>query len=624
MKKYLLIFVFALATFLSTVVFYCTGFGEHIEHKAYDLMLKYKSHRSQKIDDIVIVAVDDETFQALDIQWPFPREYHAHLIRNLKKLGAKQIIFDIEFSEPYKKEADIDLGKAAAEHGNVIFAGKIYQTNDNNYLKTTTLPPISDIRSQSPIWGLVNMPSDSDGFVRKYALFQTINNDHYYSLALKSYSIIQNDTISIHNNTIKIDDKNLSLLGNNELLINYYGPAKFFKHFSYSSVIDDSAFVLPMEEFFEINDFYHLEDTNAFKDKIVLVGATVDELKDNFHTPVNNKNQLMAGVEIHANMLQMLLDKNYLTTVPKVFNYAFIFIIIILLSSFYYKLKPLSSLLYSLLFITLYIIIVFFLFTFKNYLLTILLLPTIILLLYLSYLVYHYVQENKEKKAIKKTFQHYMAPALVKELLKSPDKVKYGGSQQEVSVLFSDIRGFTTYSESHGVEDTVSMLREYLTEMVNTIIDNQGILDKFIGDAVMALFNTPVPIENHAYKACCCAMDMIESLRKLQRKWINEGKEIINIGIGVNTGTAVVGNLGSEQIFDYTAIGDTINLGARLESINKDYSTVNGIIISEFTLEYVKDLIKYEYLDEVIVKGKTKPIKIYQLIEILDRGNIKK
>ncbi|HPK41812.1 MAG TPA: adenylate/guanylate cyclase domain-containing protein, partial [Candidatus Cloacimonadota bacterium] len=294
------------------------------------------------------------------------------------------------------------------------------------------------------------------------------------------------------------------------------------------------------------------------------------------------------------------------------------------LSSFYYKLKPLSSLLYSLLFITLYIIIVFFLFTFKNYLLTILLLPTIILLLYLSYLVYHYVQENKEKKAIKKTFQHYMAPALVKELLKSPDKVKYGGSQQEVSVLFSDIRGFTTYSESHGVEDTVSMLREYLTEMVNTIIDNQGILDKFIGDAVMALFNTPVPIENHAYKACCCAMDMIESLRKLQRKWINEGKEIINIGIGVNTGTAVVGNLGSEQIFDYTAIGDTINLGARLESINKDYSTVNGIIISEFTLEYVKDLIKYEYLDEVIVKGKTKPIKIYQLIEILDRGNIKK
>jgi len=226
--------------------------------------------------------------------------------------------------------------------------------------------------------------------------------------------------------------------------------------------------------------------------------------------------------------------------------------------------------------------------------------------------------ENKEKKAIKKTFQHYMAPALVKELLKSPDKLKYGGSQTEITVLFSDIRSFTTYTESHDVEDTVSMLREYLTEMVNTIINNQGILDKFVGDEVMALFNTPVPIENHALKACYCAMEMIDRLRLLQDKWRSEGREIINIGIGINTGMAVVGNLGSEQIFDYTAIGDTVNLGARLEALNKNYNTKNHIIISEFTLEKVKDYIEYEYLDEVIVKGKTKAIKIYQLLSIND------
>jgi adenylate cyclase len=225
--------------------------------------------------------------------------------------------------------------------------------------------------------------------------------------------------------------------------------------------------------------------------------------------------------------------------------------------------------------------------------------------------------ENKEKKAIKKTFQHYMAPTLVKELLKSPDKLKYGGSLTEISVLFSDIRSFTTYTESHDVQDTVSMLREYLTEMVNTIIDNQGILDKFVGDEVMALFNTPVPVENHPLKACRCALQMIERLRKLQDKWRSEGKEIINIGVGVNTGNAVVGNLGSEQIFDYTAIGDTINLGARLEALNKNYQTANNIIISEFTLAHVKDFITYEYLDDVIVKGKTKPVKIYQLIDIL-------
>lgn len=224
--------------------------------------------------------------------------------------------------------------------------------------------------------------------------------------------------------------------------------------------------------------------------------------------------------------------------------------------------------------------------------------------------------ENKEKKIIKKTFQHYMAPALVKELLKSPENLKYGGALKEITVLFSDIRSFTTYTESHDVQDTVSMLREYLSEMVHVIIKNQGILDKFVGDEVMALFNTPVEIENHPLKACICALEMIERLRYLQKKWQDEGKETINIGIGVNTGFAVVGNLGSEQIFDYTAIGDTVNLGARLEALNKNYQTQNNIIISEFTLEFVKDYVVYEYLDDVIVKGKTVPIKIYQLIRL--------
>lgn len=615
-KKIITVIIFAIAAFSISTIFFLTGFGEHLEHKAYDLMLSNKSKYSSLSDDIVIIAIDDDSFGSFMIQWPFPREYHAHLVRNLKRLGAKQIIFDIEFSESYKESADIDLGLAAAEHGNVIFAGKIYQNFDNNYLTTTTLPPIYAIRRQSPDWGLVNMPSDKDGFVRQYSLFQRIKEDTYYSLALKSYLKLFNDPIVITESHVSVGQMNVPYFANNEVLINYYGQPKFFKHYSYSSVVDDSSFVLPMEEFFEINDFYHLLDSEAFKDKIVFIGATADELKDNFHTPVNDKNQLMAGVEIHANMLQMLLDNNFIKRIPFTIFYPISLIIILLISVFYYWLKPLSSLIYSLIFILFYLFLTYYLFLKHNILLPILVLPAMILFIYLGYLVYHYILESKEKLAIKKTFQHYMAPALVKELLKSPEKLKYGGSQQEVSVLFSDIRGFTTFSETHGVEETVSMLREYLTEMVNTIMNNQGILDKFIGDAVMALFNTPIQIENHAFMACCCAMDMVNSLHKLQDKWISEGKEAISIGIGINTGNAVVGNLGSEQIFDYTGIGDTINLGARLESINKEYQTKNGIIISEFTLEKVKDLIEYEYLDEVTVKGKTKPVKIYQLIAI--------
>ena len=209
-----------------------------------------------------------------------------------------------------------------------------------------------------------------------------------------------------------------------------------------------------------------------------------------------------------------------------------------------------------------------------------------------------------------------MAPELVSKLLNDPKSLKYGGSLQEVTVLFSDIRGFTTYSEKYKPEETVQILKEYLTAMVNTITANEGIVDKFMGDAIMALFGTPVKLENSALNACRTALMMRETLSELQAKWCKEGREGLEIGIGINTGSAVVGNLGSEQIFDYTAIGDNINLGARLETINTQYDTQNHIIISEFTLEKVKDQVETRYLDEVKVKGKDKPVKIYELISL--------
>mgnify|MGYP000944920290 FL=1 len=239
---------------------------------------------------------------------------------------------------------------------------------------------------------------------------------------------------------------------------------------------------------------------------------------------------------------------------------------------------------------------------------------SLILLIYLTSLVSNYLSALKEKRFIRHAFQQYLAPELVSQLLQNPKSLKYGGDLQEISVLFSDIRSFTTYSENHTPQETVNILHEYLTEMVKVIIANQGILDKFVGDEVMALFGTPVPLANHALSACRTALQMREQLRKMQQAWQEARREPFEIGIGINTGLAVVGNLGSEQIFDYTAIGDTINLGARLEGLNKEYPTQNLIIISEFTLEKVKDYVNVNYLDEVKVKGKNKAVKIYELI----------
>ena len=181
-------------------------------------------------------------------------------------------------------------------------------------------------------------------------------------------------------------------------------------------------------------------------------------------------------------------------------------------------------------------------------------------------------------------------------------------------MLFSDIRSFTTYSEKYTPEEVVSNLGEYLTDMVDVILRYGGMLDKFVGDEVMAVFGAPAHVPDHAEKACMTALEMIRSLDRLKDRWTGQGKEIFDIGIGVNTGDMLVGNLGSRQIFDYTVIGDNVNLGARLEGINKVYKTANNIIISEFTKNELSDKLVTRELDSVRVKGKSRPVAIFELV----------
>jgi adenylate cyclase len=215
---------------------------------------------------------------------------------------------------------------------------------------------------------------------------------------------------------------------------------------------------------------------------------------------------------------------------------------------------------------------------------------------------------------IKRAFQQYVSPEVVDQLVDNPAALQFGGEIRPVTVLFTDIRDFTTYTERHPPQEVVQMLREYLTRMAAQVIDNQGTLDKFIGDAVMAIFGAPVPYPDHAARACRAALAMIEELEKLTAKWVLEGREPFRMGIGINTGEMVVGNLGSEQLFDYTAVGDGVNLGARLESLNKEYKAERCIIISESTYEAARDVIEVRPLGEVRVKGKTRPVVIYELL----------
>jgi adenylate cyclase len=586
-------------------------FFNSLEHKAQDSLFRMRGAKPVS-GDIVIVAIDDATFQDLNRPWPFPREMHGKLIENLKLAGARQIIFDIEFTEDSNPMSDFTLAAQGALAQSVIFAGK-HIRDEENPDHVQVQKPIAPILSENLNWGIVNMPMDRDGFIRDYTLYEMFDKKPVYSIgvaALGNWRVYRPDwesSISNQSRKLKVADYLIPKINRSKAMINFYGGSQTFKYVSYSSVLDDSSTTVQID----LNQYYELSDSGVFKDKIVLIGATIDELHDKFPTAFSSK--LTAGVEIHANFLEMVRRGDYLYQVN---IWLFFLLELVLAIGLFYLLswlKPQLSAIVTFGLIAVFMVGSFLLFTKLNTMIPIVEVVVMFILLYVSALVSHYLRSQKEKKFIKSAFQQYLAPELVNELLKHPDNLKYGGALQEVTVLFTDIVSFTTYSEKHKPEEIVHILKGYLTEMVKTIIKNGGIIDKFVGDEIMALYGVPIYTDEHALQACRTALDMRARLDQLLTA---EGLEPFNFGVGINTGRAVVGNLGSEQIFDYTAIGDTINLGARLEAATRDYDLSTMIIISEFTYAKVKDRVEVRYLDDVKVKGKDNAVKIYELLSV--------
>lgn len=617
MHRYRSILLSFLILILVKLIFMFPDFSS-LENKAQDRFFRRRGVRSIS-EEVVIIGIDDASFSALNISWPFPREYHAKLIENLRLAGARLVVFDIEFTENSRPEADALLADTAAYSDNVIFAGKVLKGSGMG-MSDQLVTPIREINEYSIPWGIVNMGGDTDNVIRKYTLYELHDGVPYYSIGVAALANMDSFKVGWSSNIIRdkasllIGERKIPTISQNRALINYYGPDATFPTVSYASVLDDETVDMPGYMGIELNEYYDLLDSGIFQDKIVLVGATVDELHDKFPTPFGG--EWTSGVEIHANFIEMALSGHYLSQInPWIFFILEIFILLLVWAIFS-RMKPQYSAIILVIFVVLQYALAYQIFVRMELLLPVVETSLLLVLIYLASLVCHYMDTMKEKRFIRQAFQQYMAPELVNELLKHPDSLSYGGSMQEITVLFSDIRSFTTYSENHNPEETVNTLKEYLTEMVRIIIDNQGILDKFVGDEIMALFGTPLPLPNHALSACRAALKMRDKMTALQNAWAEAGLEGFEIGIGINTGNAVVGNLGSEQIFDYTAIGDMINLGARLESINKEYDTAKHIIISEYTLAQVKDQVEVRYLDEVKVKGKNKAVKIYELISL--------
>ena len=631
--KFRFVLIFSIFVFVAVILLSMTRIYKNLELIWIDTNFNLRGPLEVS-QDIVILDVSDEAFEELG-RYPFPRSYFAHLIENLNKAGAAVIIFDIEFTEPTLAKEDVDLGVTAAEYGNVIFAGKLSEMRKTGSVTLRIVPPINEITDRDLQWGLVGISQDQDGFVRKYTLFSTFSDEPYYTIGVKGLQMLlaqkrgeEPEIFNSHENFI-LGSYVIPKYSGNTVIINYYGPANTFPYYHIDTVLDDSTFQVRSEQAFglDFNTFENYLDTGTFKDKIVLVGASAEELHDLFPTPFYNPGKgqgLTPGVEIHANFLEMVLHSNYLRSFSYLYLVLGLLILILIVNVIFNFFKPTINAVIGVLLIAGYLIFVYFMFKSNHTIVNVTEVPSAILISFLGNLIMQYYVGRKEKLFVKKAFQQYVAKDIVDLIMKDPKRLKFGGQVQELTVLFSDLRSFTTYSEQHETQEVVDILREYLTEMVEILKDNSGTVDKFIGDAIMALFGVPYYYDMHAYNACKTALLMAEKLKHLQEKWTKEGKECVQFGIGIHTGSALVGNLGSEQIFDYTAIGDTINSGARIEPMNKIYETENHIIISETTYEAVKDKVEARYLDIKTLRGKGKPLKLYELISLKEDLNVQK
>jgi len=347
----------------------------------------------------------------------------------------------------------------------------------------------------------------------------------------------------------------------------------------------------------------------TFKGKLVLVGASATGIGDLRSTPFGGINY--PGVEIHANVIDNILNRHWLVRGANqiVIDVALILLFGVPVGMWLALAQPRSMLLGLLLLVPfgLGVWSAFLHGWWLNFIV-----PSGTLVANVGFVaMYRALVEEKEKRRVRGAFQQYLSPEVIRRLLENPDLVK--PRKTEVTVMFSDVRGFTTISEKLDAQELASLLNEYLTDMTQIVFRHNGTLDKYIGDAVMAFWGAPFEISGHATEGCRAALEMIARLREMQKKWLAEGKPVLDIGVGLSTGVASVGNMGSALRYGYTALGDTVNLSARLEGLNKEYGT--HILLSDKTYEAVEDpLFVFRELDLIRVKGKLQPVTLYELV----------
>lgn len=590
-------------------------FGKKMENGMLDLRFKMRDEISPKpSDEVVILAIDDQSMQTLQIRWPWPRSMYAKAIDRLSQAGARVIALDLVFSEVSeadRKKQDQLLGDAINRSRSwIVLGSKFYQDSSQSVKRTGYMEALPDIDQTKAHVGFVNVWADeADGILRNASLLQRHQKKLYMAFTMKilsRYYKIETGGALRTRDSITYGPLRMPVDYLGHMLINFRGGQGSFQTFNFENVFGPAEGAKPGPEGGIDDAFPYLLEQKVFKDKIVLIGPTFLEAQDFQWTPYGR----VPGVEIHANILDTIIKKRFLYQMPEWIKFLIFLLLPLLIGQLTIKLKPIRGLFALVGLAVAYLLISIWMFISYRLLVPVVNPLLVAAITYLMVVVYLLVTEERHSRFIKGMFSRYVSPKVVEELVKDPNaELKLGGNKQVVTVLFSDIRGFTTLSEELTPEAVVEKLNEYFQTWTDIIFKHDGTVDKFIGDAVMAIFGAPMAHPDDAARAVRAAWDMREALEKLNERWKEQGRRTLNIGVGINTGEAIVGNMGSHQAMGYTVIGDTVNLASRLESKTKDLGAF--LLISETTYAAVKDLVEVETFSDVTVKGKSKALSVF-------------
>jgi len=635
------------------------GWLERTELMTYDWRMRTLRRWSPAVHpDIVLVEINDTSIRDLKEiagRWPWPRALTALLIDYLHRGSPRAIAVDVGFwekeressypflDESYTSErSDRELAEAVRRAGNVILLadavdpglveGEIpqrdwpappYRLGAAIEQRPVITLPFEGLAEAAAGFGHNFFPLDPDGPLRRVPPFVRKGTRFMPSLGMAAALVaggFRPEEVTLDGNTIRVRDRQIPLVSvavadaadpskrhdQQTMLVNYRAPALVDGKRPYPTY--EVRHLLAAEGQIR-SDQKPDVDPSVFKGKIVFIGLTASGLLDFFPTPLGRG--VLPGIQVHASVADNVLSDLFMRPAndwSRVVGTLAAAILIGLMS---------AALPFSIAAAGAAVVAAMWtggsLYTFDRGLWVAMAQPLLgIAIALFTGTAYRYFVEDAEKRKVSRLFGRYVSRDVYKQLVAHPELAELGGIRRDMTVLFSDLRGFTSITEKGEPEALVHQLNEYFTEMVNIVFRNGGTVDKFVGDMVMALFGAPVDDVNHPDAAVTAAVEMVRELGELNKRWAAEGRVQLDIGVGINSGDMIAGNIGSSQIMSYTVIGDNVNLGSRLESLNKDYKT--RIIMSEATRGRLTRRYDVRPLGGVVVKGKTRPVDIFEVI----------